>query len=71
MESELQLAHVETYTVADQEEDGVGIATDETEGGVETEETQGGVEMEEMQGGVAMEESERESKQRRRTAESR
>ena len=46
--------------MADQEEGGVGVATEETL------ETHGRVEMEEMQGGVATEESEGESKQRRR-----
>ena len=60
--SELQAEQGKTYSVADQEEDGTGVAAKETEGEVETEggvaaemKMEGGVEME---GGVATEEAE-------------
>ena len=46
-ESELQVAQGDTYTVADQGEDGLGVSTEKTQGGVETDEMQGGVETEE------------------------
>ncbi|WZZ33570.1 hypothetical protein YC2023_016971 [Brassica napus] len=47
----LQAAQGKMYTVLDQEEYGVGVATEETEGEVATE---GGVAMEEKEGGVAI-----------------
>ena len=79
-ESKLQVAQGDTYTVADQEEDGLGVATEEAQGGVETDEMQGGVETKETDCGVETEESEggvatlswrAEWKQRTRRAESR
>ena len=79
-ESELQVAQGDTYTVADQGEDGLGVSTEETQGRVETDEMQGGVETEETDCRVESEESEggvgtpsrrAEWKQRTRRAESR